>query len=352
MYTTIEDRIILLLAERAQLGKTDGARRRGTLRRVVDSLTEFIPVPEPGRGYFERLTEYTGISTQRWRKVFHRRQRPTPDMIEALARLFPQYAFWIATGITDSSNGHVAPANAQTFPERLYVEADAASQYFRHSLVLFRRLFEEAGVEVKDDQARMRAAKRTRPVAHWHDSPLVDAAYRVAQSDEYAQLREIWFSREGARSANLRRIWPAVPEDRPWNRRRRKAQGFDFRKDPRTAHQHLWDLYFAPQTRQPTRFALSVLNTSPAALTDEQVNQLLSWIEQMQGEDLFVFLEYLEHHGIAREHIFPLKPEGVRYAWLGMEDAEIGRFMVYLKGVRSTASNAGTDRRIAQHSGA
>jgi len=352
MCTTIEDRIILLLDERAQLGKADGARRCGTLRRVVDSLTEFIQVPEPGRGYFERLTEYTGISTQRWRKVFHRRQRPTPDMIEALARLFPQYAFWIATGITDSSNGHVAPANAQTFPERLYVEAEAASQYFRRSLVLLRRLFEEAGVDVKDDQARMRAAKRTRPVAHWHDSPLVDAAYRVAQSDEYAQLREIWFSREEARSANLRRIWPACPEDRPWNRRRCRAQGPDFGKDPRTAHQHLWDLYFAPQTRQSTRFALSVLNTSPAALTDEKVKWLRSWMEQMQGEDLFIFLEYLEHHGIEREHIFPLKPGGVRYAWLGMAEAEIDRFMAYVNGVRSTASTTCIGRRISQHSGA
>ncbi|MBN3856758.1 hypothetical protein G3N59_25595 [Paraburkholderia sp. Ac-20340] len=352
MCTTIEDRIILLLDERTRLGQTDGARGRGRLRRVVDSLTEFIQVPEPGRGYFERLTEYTGISTQRWRKVFHRRQRPTPDMIEALARLFPQYAFWIATRITDSSNGHVAPANAQTFPERPYVEADAANQYFRRSIVLFRRLFEEAEVELKDDQARMRAATRMPPVARWHDGPLVDAAYRVAQSDEYAQLREIWFSREDARSANLRRIWSAAREGRPWNRGRRRAQDSDSGKDPRAAHQHLRDLYFAPRTRQPTRFALSVLNTSPAALTDEQVIRLRSWIERMQGEDLFVFLAYLEHHGIARERIFPLKPARVRYAWLGMEDAEIGRFMAYLKGVRLTTSRTCTGRRIAQQSGA
>jgi hypothetical protein len=104
MCTTLEDCTIPLLNEQARLGQTEGGPQRGTLRRVVDSLAEFIQIPKPGPGHFERLTEYTGTSTQRWRKVFHRRQRPTPDMIEALARLFPQYAFWIATGISDSGN--------------------------------------------------------------------------------------------------------------------------------------------------------------------------------------------------------------------------------------------------------
>lgn len=356
MCTTIEDRIILLLNEQARLGQLEDERRRGPLRRVVDSLAEFIQMPEPGRGYFERLTEYTGISTQRWRKVLHRRQRPTSDMIEALARLFPQYAFWLATGITDSSNGHVAPSNAQTFPERLQVEADAANQYFRRSLVMFRRLFQEAGVELKDDQARMYAAKRTRPLAHWHDSPLIDAAYRVAQSEEYAELREIWVSRERARSADLRRIWPKCSSDPPWNHRSGDTRDCNIARpivgtDPRSAHQDRWDLYFAPLTSHPTRFALSVLNTSPEALSDEQVVQLRLWMERMQGDDLINFLDYLEHHGIAREHIIALKPGCARPAWLGMAEAEIDRFMAYVKGIRRTSSAGRTGSRIARRSG-
>ena len=162
MSTTIEDRRIVLLNEQARLGQTEGGLRRGALRRVVDSFTELIQIPELGRGPFERLTEYTGVSTQRWRKVFHRRQRPTPDTIEALARLFPYYAFWLARGITDATNGPVTPENAQTFPERLHVESDAANQYFRRSLVLFRRLFQEAGVDLQDDRSRIYAAERTR----------------------------------------------------------------------------------------------------------------------------------------------------------------------------------------------
>lgn len=169
MSTTIEDRLIVLLNEQARLGQTEGGLRRGALRRVVDSFTELIQIPELGRGSFERLTEYTGVSTQRWRKVFHRRQRPTPDMIEALARLFPHYAFWLARGITDATNGHVTPENAQAFPERLHVESDAANQYLRRSLVLFRRLFHEAGVDLQDNRSRMYAAERTR-----HEKPAAD----------------------------------------------------------------------------------------------------------------------------------------------------------------------------------
>jgi hypothetical protein len=112
MTTTIEDRMILLLNEQSRLAPGEDERPKWALRGAFGTL---LPRPEPGRGYLERLTEYTRISVQRWRKVFHRRQRPTPDMIEALARLFPHYAFWLVTGITDAANGHVAPDNAQTF---------------------------------------------------------------------------------------------------------------------------------------------------------------------------------------------------------------------------------------------
>jgi hypothetical protein len=50
--------------------------------RIGELLTECIQVPE--RGYFEGLTRTTKAN-RRSRKVFHRHDRPTPDMIEALA---------------------------------------------------------------------------------------------------------------------------------------------------------------------------------------------------------------------------------------------------------------------------
>ncbi|MFL9996482.1 hypothetical protein PQR34_35880 [Paraburkholderia sediminicola] len=338
MTTTIEDRMILLLNEQARLAPGEDERPEGALRRAFGTL---LPRPEPGRGYLERLTEYTRISVQRWRKVFHRRQRPTPDMIEALARLFPHYAFWLVTGITDAANGHVAPDNAQTFPERLYAQSDGASQYFRKSLVLSRRLFEESGVNLEDDHQRIYAAERTRPLAHWHDSPLVDAAYRISQSREYCELREIWESREKYRADDLKRIWPTSPDDRPWVQRAKdaKEQGLSFPilgVDPRTAHQDHCDLYYVPRAPCPTRFALSVLNTSPAKLTGEELERLRTWLKQLQDDDLSVFFQYLEHHGIDRDLIFPWEPGTIRFAWLGMAESEIDRFVNYVQRLRSS----------------
>lgn len=338
MTTTIEDRMILLLNEQTRLAPIEDEWTKGALRRASGSL---LPRPEPGRGYLERLTEYTRISVQRWRKVFRRRQRPTPDMIQALARLFPHYAFWLVTGITDAANGHVAPDNAQTFPERLYAQSDGAFQYFRRSLVLFRRLFEEAGVNLEDDHQRMYAAERTRPLAHWHDSPLVDAAYRVAQSREYCELGEIWASREKYRADELKRNWPTSPDGRPWVRRAKdaKEQGLSFPilgVDPRTAHQDHWDLYYVPRAPCPTRFALSVLNTSPARLTCDELERVRTWLEQLQDDDLSVFFQYLEHHGIDVDLIFRREPGTVRFAWLGMAESEIDQFVNYVQSLRSS----------------
>lgn len=201
MSTTIEDRLIVLLNEQARLGQTEGGLRRGALRRVVDSFTELIQIPELGRGSFERLTEYTGVSTQRWRKVFHRRQRPTPDMIEALAHLFPHYAFWLARGITDATNGHVTPENAQTFPERLHVESDAANKYLRRSLVLFRRLFHEAGVDLQDNRSRMYAAGRTR-----HEKPAADLCKKRGRADPPRSTRALRSQGRGRSTSSHKKL--------------------------------------------------------------------------------------------------------------------------------------------------
>jgi len=78
----------------------------------VDRLVaELYPTEIGGHGFWGRLGDYTGISSKRWRKVFAREQRITSDMLEALAKLFPTYAFWLVTGITDAINGHIAPEN-------------------------------------------------------------------------------------------------------------------------------------------------------------------------------------------------------------------------------------------------
>ena len=61
------------------------------------------------RGKFGVLSELTGISVEGWKSFYYGRQRPNPDMIEGLSKAWPDLAFWIATGLCDSANGHMAP---------------------------------------------------------------------------------------------------------------------------------------------------------------------------------------------------------------------------------------------------
>jgi hypothetical protein len=63
----------------------------------------------PGRSKFAWLESIVGQSADSWKSFYHSRQRPTAEMIEALCKHWPEYAFWLGTGYTDSSNGHISP---------------------------------------------------------------------------------------------------------------------------------------------------------------------------------------------------------------------------------------------------
>lgn len=75
---------------------------------IVEETTEYRR--------FKQLEERTGIQADTWKSWYHGRQRPTADMIESVSKEWPEYAFWLATGTTDSDYGHVAP-NDQGFPK-------------------------------------------------------------------------------------------------------------------------------------------------------------------------------------------------------------------------------------------
>lgn len=83
---------------------------------------------------FEEIAEATSISARTWRNTFEARQRPTGQLIEALCRVYPQYAFWLTTGITDVDNGHVAPIGIITYPEENKTEQRNTTAYFHQQL--------------------------------------------------------------------------------------------------------------------------------------------------------------------------------------------------------------------------
>lgn len=336
MSTTIEDRVILLL--RALMNEQPLTQAlAGTTDASGAVSTEEASPRLGGHGFWERLAGMTDITSPRWRKIYARQYRVTSDMFEALAKVFPRYAFWLATGITDATNGHVAPPTAQSFPERLYVQSPLTDRYFRSALTLHRRLYEEGRVDVQDDKERMYAAERTRPLAHWHESPLAGVAYRIAASAEYEEFEALWQERETERVARARAI---AGKDRVGAQKGHAGKVAQsgvtpmLGLDQRTLHQDPWDLFYEPTDAPRTRFALSVLNTPPAQLTDEQVEALCGWLGAMQGEDWMVFETYLAHHGLAREDSDVHAPGSTPYAGRGMAQDEIDRFSARVKALR------------------
>jgi hypothetical protein len=64
---------------------------------------------------FKQLEDATGIPADNWKNWLYGRQRPTAEMIEAVGRTWPEYSFWIISGISDPKHGHVAP-DKEGFP--------------------------------------------------------------------------------------------------------------------------------------------------------------------------------------------------------------------------------------------
>lgn len=84
---------------------------------ITDRLLEIVEAETDPRNRFKILEEETGIAKNSWTAVWHRRQRPTAEMIEAIAKRWPDYAFWLACGDTEPERGHIAPPSTEsTFP--------------------------------------------------------------------------------------------------------------------------------------------------------------------------------------------------------------------------------------------
>jgi len=240
MSTTIEDRFTLILREQATRHDEESANAEQSLWSRVKMWRN--PPKLNSFGMWETLNEWTGIPAQRWRSAYNKRQKPTLEMIEAVAHIWPQYSFWLVTGITDSTNGHTGPVTAFTFPERLYAQSPWAEQYFNESIELSKTLYKNAEIDTKNEKQRMFAVERTRPFAHWIASPLINTAHKLSTSTQYKELQKTWLRRENERPAEIDRI---TGKNRPWLDQADSAVRYpNFGRDPRSTHQDLWDLFF------------------------------------------------------------------------------------------------------------
>ena len=60
---------------------------------LEDRFTLVLREADNVYGTWRRLEDQTGVSAARWRKAYTAQQRPTPDMVQAICRLKPEFAF-------------------------------------------------------------------------------------------------------------------------------------------------------------------------------------------------------------------------------------------------------------------
>jgi hypothetical protein len=79
---------------------------------VAKRLREVIAVEVNDRTRYLSLQESTGIKSDIWKNFWFGRREADTAMLQEISRLWPQYAYWLATGSTDAINGHTCPKSA------------------------------------------------------------------------------------------------------------------------------------------------------------------------------------------------------------------------------------------------
>ncbi len=239
--STIDDRVVLLIKDQMTRRESVKARevKSSLLERLLpasNSAEEMLSVLQGGRGFWKVLAERTGISADRWRKVFERKQRPTTDILGAIGQQWPHHAFWVMTGITDAVNGHVAPDTATTYPERGHIRDQCSINYFRASVALSEQLFNDERIEQIEFEEPIDLIERTRPFTHHWEGAITSLAYQQSNTESYRLLIELWHEREGHREQHKTLVMRQEPS----------AKGGDpvLGEDPRTAHQNPFYLFY------------------------------------------------------------------------------------------------------------
>jgi len=114
---------------------------------IADRMQAIIDATTSEGRRFKTLEELSGIAAVSWRKAYLRGQRPTAEMIEAIAKAWPQFAFWLTTGISDPDYGHIAPASTGSFTV-------VKGKELQYSTREFQALIAKRDKEPQSDEAR------------------------------------------------------------------------------------------------------------------------------------------------------------------------------------------------------
>jgi hypothetical protein len=154
---------------------------------LISRMRDIIESQTDAHRRFKELEELTGLKATAWQNFFNGRQRPTWEMIELIAKAWPQYAFWMTTGIDDLQHGHQRVSRYHPPEER------AATKYF------------VAKLESKNAGDRFQAAmSRAHLVQETGGNMAGHARYEFGPGDELAFTENIRAS-EKERSCFLER---------------------------------------------------------------------------------------------------------------------------------------------------
>lgn len=76
---------------------------------VKSRMRLLILAKTPDKKRFEALGHLTGLSDATWRTWWRRDTAPSGVLIESIAKCWPEYAFWLVTGLDGTQVDHLKP---------------------------------------------------------------------------------------------------------------------------------------------------------------------------------------------------------------------------------------------------
>ena len=151
---------------------------------------------------YKHLEDLTGIPADRWKAFALGRQRPTAEMIEAVCLVWPEHAYWIATGLTDSVEGSVGipAAYATDLNLELKPQPFAAIQYKRTKAEIRKSMITEGRSEMTEVEIQTIYAVRSRRESERFDD--LDRRRRNESGAGYFDPRLLKFSKIDEGSAD------------------------------------------------------------------------------------------------------------------------------------------------------
>jgi len=74
-----------------------------------ERINELIAAVTEHHRKYKNFEELTGIKAKTWQNIAEGRQHANDEHLSALGKKWPQYAYWLMTGMTDEEHGHISP---------------------------------------------------------------------------------------------------------------------------------------------------------------------------------------------------------------------------------------------------